>query len=143
MQAILDQIIDAARFVPGALVAGFGLRLFLTATREMRRLAEGEPETPPRAASAPVSPPTRMVLALCCLLVGYHLVAYAARGTWPGICIPRDRWYVLALGVVAAVGISRLTDTIEWRSRDGGQSSRKGHNPAAGESTRPQGPYES
>lgn len=143
MQAIIDQIIDAARFVPGALVAGYGLRLFLLATRDMRRLAEGEPDSPPSAARAPVSPPTRMVSALSCLLVGYHLVAYAARGAWPGICIPRDQWYVLALGVVAAVGLSRLTDTLEWRSRAGGRSSQKGHNPGPGESTRPQGPYES
>lgn len=53
---------------------------------------------------------TRTVLGLSAMLLGYHAASWASPGHWLPFRVPVERWYVLVGGVVAAAGLSLLTD---------------------------------
>lgn len=67
---------------------------------------------PGRSVRERFSEPTRLVIGVSLLIAGYHLAAWGAPEAWFGVKVPRDRWWILAVGlpgaVLASVGIDRL-----------------------------------
>lgn len=59
--------------------------------------------------------PTRLVLGLCAILVGYHVLAYVLPGHWLPLRVPVERWWWLGVGVVLAVGATLGLDKMEKR----------------------------
>lgn len=63
--------------------------------------------------------PTRVVVALVHLVLGYHLVVWSIPGDHRPLQMSRAQWPWLVLGCAAAVGGSRLMDRWEQRGDDG------------------------
>lgn len=59
---------------------------------------------------------TRTVTGLCMVLVAYHGAAYVSPDSWFGLKVPVGRAWLLGIGVVAALVLSRVADRLE---RDG------------------------
>ncbi|MCC6677898.1 MAG: hypothetical protein IT436_12200 [Phycisphaerales bacterium] len=65
------------------------------------------------------SEPTRLVIGLSLLLVGYHLAAWGAPDGWFGVKVPRDRWWLLIGGLAIAVMASLALDRLEQKKSRG------------------------
>jgi len=63
-----------------------------------------------------LSEPTRLVLGLCLLVLGYHAAAYSLPSHWIALHVPASKWWLLATGVGLAVGGSLAADRFESRS---------------------------
>jgi hypothetical protein len=60
--------------------------------------------------------PTRLVLGVSALLLGYHLSAWVLPSTWMPFRVPEHRWWILVLGVLLAVSGSLAMD--RWERRE-------------------------
>lgn len=60
----------------------------------------------------PMSEPTRLVVGIGLLLVGYHALAYALPASWLPLRVPIDRLWMLGAGVVCAAAISAAMDRL-------------------------------
>ncbi len=67
-----------------------------------------------RGASQPwagrLTEPTRLTLGVAAMVAGYHIASYMAPEEWLDLCVPRERWWMLVLGLLAAVGGSLWVD---------------------------------
>lgn len=63
-----------------------------------------------------LSVPTRLTIGLAMLIGGYHIAAYGSPDAWFPIKVPREKWWVLAIGAVVVVGGSLGIDQLEKRS---------------------------
>lgn len=88
----------------------FGKRILGTAARPA---TSSEPGSPVDDAPLRLSEPTRLVIALCLVVVGYHVAAYGSPAAWFPLKVPFQRWWVLALGVVVAISGAILSDRME------------------------------
>ncbi len=48
--------------------------------------------------------PTRLVFGLASAITGYHLAAWVLPDAWSPMHVPLEKWWILAVSVVAAVG---------------------------------------
>lgn len=62
--------------------------------------------------------PTRLAIGVALLLAGYHIAAWGAPETWFGVKVPKERWWMLVLGLAAAIGGSAWMDRMDRRSDD-------------------------
>ncbi|MBX3402868.1 MAG: hypothetical protein KF699_05575 [Phycisphaeraceae bacterium] len=70
-----------------------------------------------------LSLPTRMVIGVSMLVLGYHLAVWALPAGMTNVRVPRERWWVVALGVAAAIGGSCVLDrSMSGDGRGGGHS---------------------
>lgn len=86
-----------AGVVAGALVLGAGLVAFGFRRTAIQRT------------------PSRLVLGLSLMLLGYHIAMWSLPAGMRSVSIPPDRWWLLILGVALALGGTVLTDSIERR----------------------------
>lgn len=70
-----------------------------------------------------LSEPTRHVLGIAMILGGYHLLAYCSPDHWFPLKVPADRWYLVAGGIILALGLSFATDALGRVSQDGNEGS--------------------
>lgn len=56
---------------------------------------------------------TRYLLAGCMVIGGYHVAAWALPPHWPILAVPRERWWLVAAGIAAAVVGALLLDRAE------------------------------
>ena len=59
--------------------------------------------------------PTRMVVGASSILMGYHIGAWVMPARWQPLSVPLERWWIVVLIVVLAVGGSLLMD--RWQAR--------------------------
>lgn len=59
--------------------------------------------------------PTRLVVGIVHLVLGYHLIAWQVRGEQRPLQVPRTAWVWLVLGCGAAIGGSVALDRLERR----------------------------
>lgn len=88
----------------------FGKRILGSAARPA---PSAEPESHVSPATFRLSEPTRLVVALCLVVVGYHIAAYASPAAWFPLKIPVERWWIMALGVLVAISGAILSDRME------------------------------
>lgn len=62
-----------------------------------------------------VSEPTRLVLGLVLIVVGYHVAAYGLPSGWFRLKVPASNWWMLAIGVALAVAGALLAERLERR----------------------------
>lgn len=62
--------------------------------------------------------PTRLVLGMSMLLLGWHLIMWSLPAKWTLLSVPADRWWMLVVGLVLAVAGTMAADVLE--SRDDG-----------------------
>lgn len=67
--------------------------------------------------------PTRVVVGLVHLVLGYHLIAWQVRGEQQPLQVPRSAWVWLVLGCGAAIGCSLALDRLERRTDGAGPDS--------------------
>lgn len=60
-----------------------------------------------------LSEPTRLVLGLSLLVVGYHLVSYGLPSGALPLRVAADRWWLLGVGIGVALGSSLALDAME------------------------------
>ena len=60
---------------------------------------------------------TRLTLGVCVILLGYHAAAWMCPPGWLGFSVPRERWWILVVGVAAAAGGSLLSDWLGRREK--------------------------
>ncbi len=88
------------------------------------------PPTPPGtdrqsgdASQPPTNPlgltePTRLVISVVLLVIGYHLVMWSIPASWGSpIVVSRHRWYYLAAGALLVIAASLLLDLTGARGR--------------------------
>lgn len=63
--------------------------------------------------------PTRMVVAIVHLVLGYHLVVWSIPGDRRPMQFPRGQWPWMVLGCAAAIGGSRMLDRLEQSGGSG------------------------
>lgn len=63
--------------------------------------------------------PTRLVVGIVHLVLGYHLIAWQVRGDQRPLQVPRSAWVWLVLGCGAAVAGSVALDRLERRAGGG------------------------
>lgn len=68
-----------------------------------------------------VGHPTSLVVGLCLLGWGYHAAAYSLLPGFVLVAVPPDRWWILVVVSVVAVGGSWVSDAIESRDADEGR----------------------
>lgn len=61
--------------------------------------------------------PTRMAVGVSSVFWGYHVIAWLAPERWRPLSVPQDRWWMVVLVVVFAVGGSLWMD--RWQARVG------------------------
>lgn len=85
--------------------------------------AADDPGAGPRGAQvlARFSVPTRLVIGLSLLIMGYHVAVWGMPDLTP-LRVPKQWWWVLVAGLTGAVGLSMLIDRVEQK-RGGGPSS--------------------
>lgn len=68
-----------------------------------------------------VGVPTALTLGLCLLIVGYHAAVWSLPQGLDLLAVPRDRWWMLVVGVGAAATLTGLAEWLEQldRERDG------------------------
>lgn len=54
--------------------------------------------------------PTRLVIGVSMLVLGYHLAVWALPAGSTNLRVPRERWWAVALGVAGAIGASCVLD---------------------------------
>jgi hypothetical protein len=101
---------EAAMISVGALAGGFGLWLLLFKRPGPR--SEGDVAIPA------LTEPTRLTLALLCIIAGYHLILWAMPPSVAAVQLPRSRWYVWV-----AVGIAMILATLRLDKFDRDRSS--------------------
>lgn len=86
----------------GAALAGVGVWLFL--------FKRPKPRKPGDSATIPTfSEPTRISLAVLCLVAGYNLILWAFPPTLAAVQLPRAKWYIwVAVGICLALLTLRL-----------------------------------
>lgn len=81
--------------------------------------------------------PTRLVLGLSLLLLGYHIAMWSLPAGMRSVSIPPDRWWMLMLGLAAALGGTALAESLEQRDQAPGEpAQRSDAGPAGGPSDR-------
>ncbi|MCC6428536.1 MAG: hypothetical protein IT435_17170 [Phycisphaerales bacterium] len=65
-----------------------------------------------------LSSPSRATLGFSLLLAGYHLLGYSTPDTWFPIKIPRERWFILPIGIAIALTFSLFLDARQGVSRN-------------------------
>lgn len=61
------------------------------------------------------SEPTRLVIGVSLLLIGYHIAAWGTPDDWLHVKVPRERWWMLVLGIGAALASTVGIDRVEKR----------------------------
>ena len=69
------------------------------------------------------SHPTRMVIGLAHLVLGYHLAVWSLPTERKPIQVPRQQWPWVVFGAAMAIGASRLLDRYDTPMGDGGTPS--------------------
>ncbi|GEM_PF-2423449 len=111
-------------------VAGLGLWL-VTFNRLDAKQGDAKSESSPRDGArghhisngwrrlvvwrATLTAASRLVVGICLILGAYHIAAYASPDAWFGLKVPRERWYILAAGVVLALLGTATADRLESR----------------------------
>lgn len=112
---------DIVQVVLGSFVLVFGL-LVLFGVRQDVRQANGQTTGEASGRAPRGSVPTRYLLALVILMLGYHLVVWSFPVALTPLQLPRDRWWlVLGLGIVVvilSVGLDRSTRLDHSRGAD-------------------------
>lgn len=99
---------EIAMIVVGLGVFGAGIWLMGRA----RRTEPGAPCSPALPLVGAVRRSTMLTLAVCVLVVGYHIAAWMVP-LWMPLHIPSDRWWMLAIGLVLMAGGSLLAERLE------------------------------
>lgn len=60
-----------------------------------------------------MSHPTRLVVGVSLMLLGYHGASWLAPPTWMPLRLPPDLWWVLVVGVGVSLAGSGLSDYLE------------------------------
>lgn len=84
---------------------------------------DGEPGARSRGAQflARFSVPTRLVIGLSLLVLGYHVAVWGMPDLTP-LRVPKQWWWVLVAVLTGAVGLSMLIDRVEQKRDDGPSS---------------------
>ncbi len=67
----------------------------------------------PEAPHHRLSEPARLVIGLSLVIVGYHAASYSLPRGWLALRVPPDRLWLLGVGVIAAIGLTLLSDRID------------------------------
>jgi len=78
------------------------------------RLLEGAGHQP-LLGGLPVSAPTRTAVGVCCLIVGYHGLAYGPLARFDPLRIPPGFLWLLIAGPVVLIGLALSADVVERR----------------------------
>lgn len=70
---------------------------------------------------------TRLVVGFSLMLIGYHAAVWSDPLGRIEFCVPLDRWYMLAIGIIVAAAGTLLAERIE--SRDGKPPQNDAHIP--------------
>ena len=85
---------------------------------ERLRLAGESPESAPIGTIARLTEPTRLSIALCALVLGYHLIAWAFPPHVLAVQLAREWWWVWFLAGAGVVAMSLVMDRIDREPRD-------------------------
>lgn len=107
-------VLDWAQVVAGVVLAIGGFFVVRTSRTTGDAL---RPKALPFGSWSP-SVPTRYVLGISLLLLGYHFVAYALPTNWVPLAVPGDRFWMLGAGLTAACGISIGLDFLDGSGED-------------------------
>lgn len=93
---------DAVLVAVGVLLMVAGLTLLAARPEVTRGPFRGAREAAHALVSRWVSEPTRLLVSVVLLVVGYHFLAWAAPARWDVMAVPRRRWLVV-VGIGAGV----------------------------------------
>lgn len=99
---------EFAAIAVGVGVLGAGLWLMARA----RRTEADEPCEPPLPLIGAVRRSTMLTLALCIMVTGYHIAAWAVP-VWLPLHVPAGRWWLLVGGVGLAIAGSLVAEKLE------------------------------
>ncbi len=101
---------DAVLVALGVVLMVAGLTLLLARPEVSRGPFRAAREAAHALLSRWMSEPTRLLISVVLLVVGYHFLAWAAPAGWDPVAVPRQRWLVVVGVGVAVVILSFAMD---------------------------------
>ncbi len=96
-------------------VGGWALFFDRSKRREVERLHIAGESTDPPTPSPKLTEPTRLSIAICSLVLGYHLIVWAFPPGAVGVQLSRAWWWVWVLVGILVVGLSFVMDRLDER----------------------------
>jgi hypothetical protein len=106
---------EVGLILAGVAIGGLGGWLLLF--RRPKRRAEGDTSVPS------LTEPTRLTIAMICLIAGYNLILWALPPKVAAVQLPRSKWYIWILIGISMVVVTLLLDQMDGRRSE---SSTKG-----------------